>query len=86
MKYQPRDPVKAAAGRIGAYSTLSRNDPRELTAAARTAFLAVFEREVDPDGSLAPAERQRRAAYARKAHFARLAMLSAQARRKKAAR
>jgi len=47
-------------------------------------MLDKFERQVDPDGTLDPAERALRAASARKAHFSRLALKSAQARRKKA--
>jgi hypothetical protein len=52
------------------------------TARARAAFADRFEREVDPDGVLAPEDRARRAAHARKAYFARLALKSAQARRR----
>jgi len=70
-------------GRIGAYRLHATHDPKETTAAGRAAFLARFEREVDPDGALPVAERQRRAEMARRAHFARLARLSANARRKK---
>jgi len=44
-----------------------------------------FEREVDPDGVLAPAERALRAESARKAHFARMAAKSLRVRREKAA-
>jgi hypothetical protein len=47
------------------------------------ALLAKFEREVDPDGKLDPAERARRAEHARKAHFKRLAFASAKARRQR---
>lgn len=75
----------ARRGRIGAYARLARHDPRELTQPARDAFLSKFEREVDPDGTLAPEERQRRAECARKAHMLRLARLSAAARARKAA-
>lgn len=46
--------------------------------------MAKFEREVDPDHALDPAERQRRAENKRKAYFQRLAFKSAQARRKAA--
>jgi hypothetical protein len=71
------------AGRVGAYQRWAfTEDRRAATAAARAAFLDRFEREVDPDGTLAPAERARRAAYARKAHFTRMAYLSAKARRR----
>lgn len=73
----------ALRGRIGAYTLHATHDPRETTKPARAAFLARFEREVDPDGKLPPAERLRRAGYARKAYFTRLALRSAQARRRK---
>lgn len=54
------------------------------TTAARAAFLDRFDREVDPDGILEPAERARRAAHARSAYFSRLALKSSQARRRSA--
>lgn len=54
------------------------------TLPARLAFEARFEREVDPDGTLPPAERAKRAANARSAHFQRLALASARARRRRA--
>lgn len=68
--------------RLAAHVMHSRNDPREITAAARAAFLDRFEREVDPDNELDPEERARRAAHLRKAYFVRLGMKSAAARRK----
>jgi hypothetical protein len=76
----PLDPIKSAAGRIGAMTTLSRHDPRELTRNANKAFARKFETQVDPLGQLDPEERQRRAAYALKAHMQRLAMASAKVR------
>jgi hypothetical protein len=57
-------------------------DPRSRTAPARSAYLDRFGRAVDPDGTLDPAERARRAEHARTAYFKRLALRSAQARRK----
>jgi len=39
-----------------------------------------FEDEVDPDRTLSPAERSRRAEHAKKAYFTRLAMKSAKVR------
>lgn len=54
------------------------------TVPARQAFLARFEREVDPDGQLAPAERAARADHARRAHMAKLSLRASQARRKRA--
>lgn len=76
----------ALRGRIGAYALHARRDPKETTHAARTAFMARFEREVDPDSILEPTERVRRAEAARKAYFSRLALKSAQARRGTATR
>ncbi|GHD04285.1 hypothetical protein GCM10010313_20390 [Streptomyces violarus] len=54
------------------------------TAPARQAFLGRFERVVDPDGTLTPEERARRAQHARKAYFQRLALASSKARAAKA--
>lgn len=71
---------------IAAHTSWANTDDRRArTANGTAALLSKFEREVDPDGTLDPVERARRAESARKAHFARLAFLSAQARRKKAA-
>jgi hypothetical protein len=56
------------------------------TGPARRAFLARFEVEVDPGGTLPLAERQSRAEYARRAYFAKLSLKSAQARRRRAER
>ncbi len=82
----PSRAERSLRGRIGAYRLHATHDPRETSAAGRAAFLASFERLVDPDGALPPAERARRAAHARSAHFARLAYLSARARRTRSAR
>jgi len=41
-----------------------------------------FEEQVDPDGTLAPQERAKRAENAKRAHFQRLALKSAVSRRK----
>ena len=56
------------------------------TKAGTAAFLARFEREVDPDGVLDPVERARRADFARKAHMTTLAFKSARAKSKRASR
>jgi hypothetical protein len=61
----------------------AKNDSRQTSANGRAAFLSRFEVEVDPDGALPPEERRRRAEHARSAHFARLALASAKARRLK---
>jgi hypothetical protein len=60
-------------------------DVAAQTARARAAFMERFEREVDPEGTLTSAERARRAAHARRAYFAKLALKSSQARGAKAA-
>ena len=82
-EHRARDPIKSLRGRIGAHKLHATNDSRYLTAPARKAFLGRFEREVDPQGQLPLKERERRAAHARKAYFAKLAYLSAKARRGK---
>ena len=81
------DSTRSLAARVGAFAQKAKYDNRELTEKARAASpgsLSYFEREVDPDGVLDPAERARRAEYARKAYFAKLALASAKARRKAA--
>ena len=80
---QSRKSERSQRGRIGAYALHATHDPKETTKKAREAFLAKFFNEVDPDRILDPDERERRAFYARKAYFARLALKSAQARRRR---
>lgn len=73
------------AGQIGAEISWAHTEDRsKRTAKGRKAFLDKFERQVDPDETLTPAERAKRAEHARKAHFKRLALKSAQARRRRA--
>jgi hypothetical protein len=55
------------------------------TRPATAAFLARFEREVDPDGVLPPEERERRAQYALRAHMVRLSLRAEQKRRRRMA-
>lgn len=74
---------RAIIARIAASDRWAKCDDRTAaTAPARQAALDRFEREVDPDGRLTPEERAIRAGHARRAYFSRLALLSAQARRK----
>jgi ribosomal 50S subunit-associated protein YjgA (DUF615 family) len=61
-----------AAGRLGAHVTHSRHDSQQITRKAREAFLARFEREVDPDGILPIEERRKRAEHAKRAYFSRI--------------
>lgn len=72
-------------GRIAALERWARTEDRTAaTAPARRGLDARFEHEVDPDGTLDPAERARRVEAKRRAHFTRLALLSARSRRAKA--
>jgi hypothetical protein len=71
--------------RLAAYALHAQRDPRETTANGRAAFLARFDREVDPEGRLEPDERRRRAEQARRAYFARLSLAAIKARQAKRA-
>jgi hypothetical protein len=71
---------RSLRSRIGAFTVHARG--RTNTAPARARFLARFEEEVDPDRQLDPETRAVRADAARRAYFARLALKSAQARRR----
>jgi hypothetical protein len=74
-------PLRQLIGSIGAHESWARTPDRTArTANGRRAFLDRFEREVDPDGTLAPEERALRASHARTAYFKRLALKSAQVR------
>ena len=101
MRHEPPEPAVAVPGaerdpdsaaerslraRLAAYAMHAQHDPRETTANGRAAFLARFEREVDPDGRLDPAERRRRAELARRVYFARLSLDAVKARQAKRAR
>jgi hypothetical protein len=74
---------RSLRARLAAYALHAQNDPRETTANARAAFLARFDREVDPEGLLEPDERRRRAEQARRAYFARLSLAAVKARQAK---
>ncbi len=73
---------RSQIGRLGAAVLHSQHDSKQLTEKARATFLSRFERDVDPDLQLDPVERARRAEHAKTAYFLRLAMRSAEARRK----
>jgi hypothetical protein len=67
------------------YSRLATEDRTEMTAAARAAAMDRFEKQVDPDGVLDPAERAIRAGYAKKAYFMQLSQRGVAARKRRAA-
>lgn len=70
--------------RIAAHASWARTEDRSArTAKARRALLDKFERAVDPDGLLTPAERAFRAGHARKAFYLGLSRKSAQVRRRR---
>lgn len=76
--------VRHLAARLAAEESWSQTVDRSArTEPARRAFLARFEAEVDPLGELDPAERARRAKHALKAHYLRMALASAKARRER---
>jgi hypothetical protein len=77
---------RSLQARIAAYRLHATHDPRETTKPARDAFMARFEREVDPDGRLPEAERRRRAEAAKKAYFSGLALKSSMARARRRSR
>ena len=64
-------------------SWANTTDRAARTAPARAALMAKFEQLADPENKLLPAERALRAEHLRKAHFKRLALASAKARRAK---
>jgi hypothetical protein len=76
----PRERVLIA--RLAAYERWAQcTDRAAATAPAQKAARDRFEKQVDPDGALDPKTRAERAEAARRAHFSRLALKSAQARR-----
>ena len=71
---------RSLRSRLGALKVHSTG--RTNTAPARAAMTQRFLDEVDPEGVLPPAERARRAEYARRAHMTKLSLKASQARRK----
>lgn len=73
---------RSLIAQIAAHESWARTPDRSArTAPARAAVMARFEALVDPDGTLSPEERTRRAAHLRRAHYLRLARKSAEVRR-----
>lgn len=71
---------RSLRARLAAYSLHAQG--KTNTEPARAAYDARWAKLVDPDGSLDPHERERRAGAARSAHFARMAFESAKVRRR----
>ena len=75
---------KRLLAQIAANASWRQTDDRSArTAPARRAAAERFEKLVDPDSTLTPTERAKRAENARKEHYARMALKSAQARRRR---
>jgi hypothetical protein len=74
---------RSLRSRMAAHHSWARTADRSArTRPGRDAFMRRFEDQVDPERTLPPAERLRRAEQARKAHFAQLALRSSRARQK----
>jgi hypothetical protein len=73
---------RSMRARLAAHARWKREDPTETARKGQRGLLARFEREVDPEGQLPEAERQRRAKQALKEHMTRLAFASSRARAK----
>jgi len=72
---------RTLCGRIGAFSLHAQG--KTNTGPARASFLSRFEDEVDPERTLPADERHKRAEFAKRAYFTRLALKS---RKKKKAK
>jgi hypothetical protein len=71
-------------GKIGAHKSWARTENRSArTLPARKANRLRFEKLADPNNELTLAERQERAEHLRKAHYANMALKSAQVRRRR---
>lgn len=67
-----KDPIRVQTGRLGALRLHASG--KTNTSPARVAFMARFDRQVDPANELDPVERHKRATYALREHMARLSM------------
>ena len=75
---------RSQRARIAANARLAQVGGAEVSAPARAGFHKRFEDQVDPERTLSEVERARRVEFAKRAYFARLALLSARARRARA--
>lgn len=69
-------------GKLASYESWAKTPDRSArTAPGRAAQLARFEKIVDPDGTMPPTARAQAAEAAKQAHYTRMALASAKARR-----
>lgn len=73
--------TRLSAARLAHLSWAKTPDRAARTAPARAGLMAKFEREADPDGTLDPAERTKRAEHLRKAFYLDMSRRAAEARR-----
>ena len=79
------DSMKALTGRIGGYAKWAKTDDwTAATAKARQAERDRYDKLVDPDGTLPPEVRRKKAEAARREHYSRMGQASAKARRERA--
>lgn len=90
---QPLTPAqRSLRGRLAVNSRWARTSPDDRAAATQAATAASpvsldrWERDVDPDGRLEPADRRARAVNARRAYMQGLALRSSRARAARATR
>lgn len=73
--------IRARLAAHSRWANASPEDARRQGEAAQRGLLERFAKDIDPEGSLDPEDRYRRAKHARNAHMARLALKSSQARK-----
>jgi hypothetical protein len=80
---EPLSPAeRSLRARLAAHQSWAlTTDPAARTRPGTDAFLARFEKQVDPEGTLPEAERRRRAESAKKAYMTALAYKSSRARK-----
>lgn len=71
---------RTTRARIAALTRWSKEDPKAQAERMQEGLMEKFRRQVDPEGRLTEAERERRAEAARRAHMQRLALASSKAR------
>ena len=65
---------RSLRAKAAAHALHANVDPKKHAAPARRGFMARFEREVDPENKLDPAERARRAEHAMRSYMTSLAL------------
>lgn len=75
---------RSLQGKLAAHTSWAQTENRSArTLPARQKFYESFERKVDPEGRMSPADRAKAAESARKAFYTQMALKSAKARRRR---